>query len=222
MLGIAGFRRDEPRAITRRALTITEPVTLDIAVVATSATRKTVTISTSALGHFVLYVWAAPATGALQDSVSLLNTPVLPAYRVTDQTGVLSFDLHEDQAGAWRICAVVVNRAARDDLAWEGLVAAPRPADPAGTVVIYGGFMWTRRFAGTVELTAGTLSTVVDLSACGLTSTGYTVQVSMQVPTVGGVLLDPVVTAKTQTTMTVDWGSVVPGAGYILHWNITT
>jgi len=221
MLGVQGFRRDEPLVLTHRVLSIVEAVTPTITVVATSATRKTVTISTSALGYFVLFVWAAPASGDLTAGLDLLSSPVLPAYRVTDAAGVLEFDLVESQAGAWRICAVVVNRATMDGEGWEGLTAVERPEVPDGTLVVYGGAQWSRRFAGTQALEIGTTETTVDLTALGLTSTSFGAQVSMQIPD-DGVLLYPVVTSRSLTTLGVAWGSEIPAAGYVLHWDIKT
>ena len=104
--------------LTRRTLTITEPVTLTMSVAVTNANRKTVTIQTSVAGYYMLRVWLAPATGDLSESTRLPTSVVLPAFRVTDATGALSIELYEPSSVTWRLCATVVNKIARDELAW--------------------------------------------------------------------------------------------------------
>lgn len=105
--------------LTRRSLSIVEPASLTMAVAVTNATRKTVTIQVSEAGYYLLRVWLADATGSsLYESTRLPTSVTLPALLVTNSAGALSIDLHETEAVAWRVCATIVNKIARDDLAW--------------------------------------------------------------------------------------------------------
>jgi len=114
MLGVQKFLERPNVSLTRRTLSIVEPVSVSISVAVTSATQKTVTIQTDTAGYYLLKVWLAPATGQPDGSLTPSSTIVSPAYRLTDATGLLTLELNEPAAKAWRVGVTVVSKAKGD------------------------------------------------------------------------------------------------------------
>jgi hypothetical protein len=64
------------------------------------------------------------------------------------------------------------------------------------------------------------VAATIDVTSLALEDANYRVMMSMVVPAGQG-LIHPVVTARTATTFTVEWGTLIPAEGYVILWELT-